>query len=69
MNSLFSNSHKDGTDAGYSPYVQPLSVEQRLINRRQIWAANRFWMEVENMKTKRFGNKGRHHWYELLLMM
>ena len=69
MNSLFSNSHKDGTDPGYSPYVQPLSVEQRLINRRQIWAANRFWMEVENMKTKRFGNKGRHHWYELLLMM
>ncbi|MBA4416798.1 MAG: metallophosphoesterase [Syntrophus sp. (in: bacteria)] len=51
------------------PAPEPLFPEQRLINRRQIWANNRFRMEMENMKTKRYGNRGRHHWYELLLMM
>ena len=44
-------------------------MEKRLINRRQIWAANRFWMELDNMKTKRYGNKGRHHWQTLLMLM
>jgi predicted MPP superfamily phosphohydrolase len=39
------------------------------INLRQIWAANRFWMEMSNLKTKRYRNRGRHHWYQLLLMM
>jgi predicted MPP superfamily phosphohydrolase len=51
------------------PYIHEPGVEKRLINRRQIWAANRFWMEMDNMKTKRYGNKGRHHWQTLLLLM
>jgi predicted MPP superfamily phosphohydrolase len=36
---------------------------------RLIWAANRFWMETENLKTGRYGGKGRHHWYALLFLM
>jgi len=44
-------------------------TDKRLINRRQIWAANRFWMEMDNLKTKRYGNKGRHHWHILLALM
>ena len=47
----------------------PFPSERRLINRRQIWAANRFWMEMQNLKTKRYGNKGTHHWFNLLLML
>jgi len=46
-----------------------LPPEQGTNNRRLIWAANRFWMEMDNLKSKRYGNKGRHHWYELLFMM
>jgi uncharacterized protein len=34
-----------------------------------LWATNRFWMETANIKTKRWGGKGRHHWYALLYMM
>ncbi|MCX5815863.1 MAG: metallophosphoesterase [Proteobacteria bacterium] len=52
-----------------SPNPEPLFPEQRLINRRQLWANNRFRMEMENLKTRRYGNRGRHHWYELLFMM
>ena len=52
-----------------SPNPEPLFPEQRLINRRQLWGNNRFHMEMENLKTRRYGNRGRHHWYELLLMM
>ena len=51
------------------PYLQGAGMEKRLINRRQLWAANRFWMEVDNMKTKRYGNRGRHHWQTLLALM
>jgi len=51
------------------PSILGTGVEKRLINRRQIWAANRFWMEVDNMKTKRYGNRGRHHWQTLLALM
>ena len=43
--------------------------ENRLIDRRQVWAANRFWMEIDNLKSKRYGNKSHHHWYALLIMM
>jgi uncharacterized protein len=50
-------------------HIDPQSPENRLIDRRQMWASNRFWMETENMKTKRYGNRSRHHWYELLIMM
>ncbi len=48
---------------------EPLFPEQRLINRRQMWANNRFRMEMDNLKTRRYGNRGRHHWYQLLFMM
>lgn len=54
------NSHQD-----LVPYRQPRRPEERLLNRRQIWAANRFWMEIEYMKTKRYGNKSRRHWQTL----
>ncbi len=32
-------------------------TDDHLINQRTIWAANRFWMETENMKGKRYGGK------------
>lgn len=51
------------------PHTTPDSFERRLIDRRQIWAANRFWMEIYNMKTGRYGNRGRRHWYTLLFLM
>ena len=51
------------------PVIQESGMEKRLINRRQIWAANRFWMEMDNMKTKRYGNRSRHHWQTLLTLM
>jgi len=39
------------------------------IDTRQLWANNRFRMESENMKSKRYGGKGHHHWFVLLWMM
>jgi uncharacterized protein len=33
---------------------------------RQVWAANRFWMENQNLKSRRYGGKSKHHWYGLL---
>ncbi|MFV2056264.1 MAG: metallophosphoesterase [Thiohalomonadales bacterium] len=39
------------------------------VNMRQVWATNRFCMESHNMKTKRYGGKGHHHWLALLWMM
>ncbi len=57
------------TNENLAPYIQPDSFERRLIDRRQIWAANRFWMEIYNMKTGRYGNKGHHHWRTLFLVM
>ncbi len=41
----------------------------QLINQRTIWAANRFWMETVNMKSKRYGGRSHHHWYLLMLML
>ncbi|MGR3319462.1 MAG: metallophosphoesterase [Candidatus Anammoxibacter sp.] len=43
--------------------------EHSSISHRTVWAANRFWTETENMKTKRYGGKSHHHWYILLFMM
>ena len=57
MDSLISNSS------------QSMALGDRFINNRQIWAANRFWMEMENLKHKRYGNKSRHHWYQLLIAL
>lgn len=39
------------------------------INPRQMWANNRFWMETQNLVTKRYGGKRKQHWYALLMMM
>jgi predicted MPP superfamily phosphohydrolase len=36
---------------------------------RLVWAANRFWMETENLKTRRYGGESHHHWYALLFLM
>lgn len=44
-------------------------TDDRLINQRTIWAANRFWMETENMKSKRYGGKSHHHWYLLMFFL
>lgn len=40
-----------------------------VIDARQLWANNRFWMESENIKSKRYGGKSHHHWYVLLGLM
>jgi predicted MPP superfamily phosphohydrolase len=39
------------------------------IDARQLWANNRFWMETQNLVTKRYGGKRRQQWYALLAMM
>ncbi|MDP6923917.1 MAG: metallophosphoesterase [Candidatus Scalindua sp.] len=44
-------------------------MDDHLINQRTIWAANRFWMETENMKSKRYGGKSHHHWYLLMFFL
>lgn len=57
--------HESAADA---PKQEPSFSEQRLINRRQLWADNRFRMEMENLKTRRHGGRGNHHWHELLFL-
>jgi len=53
--------------AGQVPAGDPaLPEEVRPIDARQMWAANRFWMETANIKSKRYGGKSHHHWYALL---
>jgi predicted MPP superfamily phosphohydrolase len=34
-----------------------------------MWANNRFWMETQNLVTKRYGGKRKQHWYALLMAM
>lgn len=46
-----------------------LPPEHSAVNPRQMWAANRFWMETENLKSGRWGGESHHHWYALLFMM
>jgi len=46
-----------------------VSLEPAAIPPRLIWAANRFWMETENLKTGRYGGQSRQHWYALLFLM
>ena len=43
--------------------------DQRLLNRRQLWASYRFRMEMENLRTRRYGNSSRHYWYKMLFLM
>lgn len=42
--------------------------EERLISRKQLWAETRFRMEMDNLKTRRYGDKGRHHWFQMLAL-
>ena len=44
-------------------------TDNEIINQRTVWAANRYWMETENLKSKRYGGKSHHHWYILLIMI
>src|SRR4051812_37614972 len=39
------------------------------ISPRQMWANTRFWMETQNLVTKRYGGKRKQHWYALLAIM
>ena len=50
-------------------YPSPELLEKIEISPKQMWAINRFWMETENLKSKRYGGKGHHHWYILLAML
>jgi len=34
-----------------------------------MWAANRFWMETQNLVTKRYGGRRKQHWYALLFLL
>ena len=49
--------------------MESVTTDNQLINQRTIWAANRFSMETENMKSKRYGKKSHHHWYMLLFTL
>ena len=49
-----------------APTTRILADEPRPIDARQLWAANRLWMETANLKSKRYGGKSHHHWYALL---
>ena len=64
MNTKLSFPEKNLTDNKKS-----IMTDNQSINKRTIWAANRFWMETENMKSKRYGGKSHHHWYLFLLIM
>jgi len=35
---------------------------------RRFWAANRFWMETQNLASKRYGGKRKQHWYAMMVM-
>lgn len=51
--------------------AEPLFLprDQAFVPARYIWAANRFWMETEGLKSRRYGGKSHHHWYTLLYAM
>ena len=44
-------------------------MDDKKINARQVWAKNRFQMESENLKSKRYGGKTHHHWYFFLSVL
>jgi predicted MPP superfamily phosphohydrolase len=52
-----------------SPPAQPGFAPPPAINARQMWANNRFWMETQNLVTKRYGGRRKQHWYALLVML
>jgi uncharacterized protein len=47
----------------------PSFPEGTKVDARQMWAANRFWTESQNLVTKRYGGKRKQHWYALLFLM
>jgi predicted MPP superfamily phosphohydrolase len=51
--------------------AEPLFLprDQACVPARFVWAANRFWMETEGLKSRRYGGKSHHHWYALLYAM
>jgi predicted MPP superfamily phosphohydrolase len=51
------------------PETRILASPTGAIDARQQWANNRFWMETQNLVTKRYGGKRKQHWYGLLAMM
>jgi len=51
------------------PRTRILATPTAAIDARQQWANNRFWMETQNLGTKRYGGKRKQHWYALLAMM
>ncbi len=51
------------------PRLPPMFASAAPINTRQMWANNRFWMETQNLVTKRYGGKRKQHWYALLMMI
>jgi predicted MPP superfamily phosphohydrolase len=48
------------------PAAVMLRSGARPFDPRQAWAANRLWMETANIKSKRYGGRGPHHWNALL---
>ncbi len=48
--------------------IVPCHQPADAFHRRTVWATNRFWMQTENLKTRRYGNKTHHHWYFLRAM-
>jgi hypothetical protein len=50
-----------------SPLLLPAG--EAALSHRLLWAVNRFWMETENRKTRRYGGRSRQHWYALLFLM
>jgi len=58
------------TDAPVAkPPTRLLATPTGAIDARQLWANNRFWMETQNLVTKRYGGKRKQHWYAFLAMM
>ncbi len=66
--------HLERTPDAPSPAPSPAQTAATFpppasINARQMWANNRFWMETQNLVTKRYGGKRKQQWYALLVMM
>lgn len=57
---------EDHSNAGNVEISYNLTMKHTKINPRQLWATNRFRMESDNLKSKRYGGKTHHHWYIFL---
>ena len=55
--------------SGEIPEGPPVPPRADDLNPRLLWALNRFRMETENRKSRRYGGKSPQHWYVLLFMM